>query len=262
MTALARLLQACLLSGAGLFMVALATSPDYWMFLNPKYTPLTMAAGSLIILLGLTVLLDAGRKVRLSECLAPAVFLAIALGATTLTNPFEEFAATVPEATFTDFLEMDAPPKEPDAPRLVIDDREYVKMNAAEIINGVEDGVVRRGDRVAVQGLATRTPELDKAGYIALSRLFIACCFADALGVSVLVKVDRPDAYLPGQWLRAAGTLAPAANTYTDIPLPVRGAISSLTVGGLAVDSVETTETQPPQIPFLFELRQEEPFAY
>ena len=81
------LLEACLLTGMGVFMAVFAWSDRYWQFINPKYSWLTFAAGLLIVLAGLARFRRPGRTPRPSEMLSIAVFLGIALTALLCPQP-------------------------------------------------------------------------------------------------------------------------------------------------------------------------------
>ncbi|TVM19295.1 hypothetical protein DPQ33_02740 [Oceanidesulfovibrio indonesiensis] len=275
MSALARLLQACLVAATGAFMLMLAASPIYWRFLNPKYAWLTLSAGGIIALLALAVLLDRSRTVRASEAAGLVVFLLLAGTAVTLPNPFydvvpsglsgEEYAEwTTPG--FDGAAERATPAfddaQETTDSKIVLDGVAFTKINVAELLTAEQDQRARAGDAFVVQGQVARTPELDAAGYIAVTRLFIVCCFADAAGVAYLVDVNDPQQFPPGSWVHAAGTLAPASGLPDKIPLSVPGALSAMAGDTFVLTGHRVALGPMPDIPFLFEVRYQEPYAY
>lgn len=258
--ALARLAEACLLAGAGAFMVALAVSSGYWQYLNPRYSWLTLAAGACVLALAFAALADGRRRRRPTELAGLAVFLCLALASQTLPGML---AAPVASSsvqgglTFSD----DYGSAEAEEPVVSFAGREYVRINAAELIAGESGGWVREGGLFAVQGGVARTPELDRAGLVAVTRLFISCCFADAAGVVALVRVDDPEAFAPGTWVRVLGRMAPAP-PLPDTEIAIYGALSAIRSDRfvLVAENVETPEFTG--VPYLFEIRSEPPFAY
>lgn len=205
MAAFTRFLESCLLIWSGAFMLVLAHSSAYWRFLNPKYDWLTIVAGAALVLLGFACLFHRARRPRADELAALMVFAALAGAAFALPNPFFD----EPPATFTG-----AEAREEIAPRITLGGREYVRINIAELLAHEGRNTLTAGGRYALRGRVARTPELDAAGYIAVNRLLIACCFADASGVGYLVRVDTPQNFTPGQWVRVAGTLRLLAESH------------------------------------------------
>ncbi|TVM36810.1 hypothetical protein [Oceanidesulfovibrio marinus] len=299
MASLVRLLEACLLALAGAFMLVLATSPMYWHFFNPKYSWLTFTAGAIVALLSLAGLLHRTRTPKASEIASLAVFLVLAGLAVTLPNPlfdvppsgitssdsFEPFSqppgdaqamadAENPPDTFGLDGAFPADPgagipaptfdvtEEENGSRFTMDGVEYIKTNIAELILAEQENRLEPGGAYSVQGLVARTPELDEAGYIAVTRLFIVCCFADATGVAYLVDVDDPQSYTQGQWVHAAGTLAPAKTLPKTLPIAIPGAFTAIHGDKFAISAARVEPGPVPGMPFLFELRGKEPYIY
>ena len=265
-TALRYMLEALLLASMGAFMAGLARSDTYWQFLNPRYAWLTLTAGAVIILLGAVHLFHKGRKGQVLQVLALAAFLGLALSAV---NGPHLFAGPQPQ--------LEAPPRVSrytggsltlsyddslPAERTVetMDGREYARMNLAELLAG-EDDWVREGKRVAVQGLLLRTPEMDRAGYVAVARLYIYCCFADAVGIVAMVKVDDPQAYRPGSWVRVLGMLG-TDPPFQDRTLAVAGALTTARSDQFAINADAVDEAPVEGVPFILEVCQTPPFAY
>ena len=261
-----RMLEALLLASMGLFMVGLARSEVYWQFLNPRYAWLTLASGAVIALLGIVHLFHKGRKGQATQLLALAVFLGLTLAAVSgphlFAGPQPGFTAPPQVGRFTGGSLTRAYDDSLPAERTVetLGGREYARMNLAELLAGEGDRV-DEGERVAVQGLLLRTPEMDRAGYVALARLYIYCCFADAVGVVAMVKVDDPEAYRPGSWVRVLGMLRPDP-PFLDRTLAVAGALTTARSDQFALGADAVDEVPVEGVPFILEVRTAPPFAY
>jgi uncharacterized repeat protein (TIGR03943 family) len=266
-----RILESGLLAGMGVFMAVFAWSDRYWQFINPKYAWLTFIAGVLITLVALAGFSRPQRRPRLSEILSVALFLGIALTALLGPSPFDMGDATGQAASddgqfsadgFTGgsiTLQYDDEAKP--AAEIRYQGRPFTRINLAELLNGEDGGWVKAGDGYAFQGMVLRSPELDKKGYIAVGRLFIFCCFADAVGVTALVKVDQVESYTAGTWVNVLGILREGD------PLPgktarVPGAFSSARSDAWTVTAVKIEKQAAPGIPFMLEVRDRKPFAY
>jgi hypothetical protein len=251
-----RWIETLLLGAIGVFMLALPNSEIYWRFLNPKYSWLTLIAGALVTFLALCNAFDR-RWPKISELLGLMAFLFLAGAAAALPNPYYD-AGPSSSATFGS-AEADLPLMTES--RLTLDGEEYVKINLAELLIKEKNNVLQAGDRYAFQGSVTRTPELDGAGFVAVSRLLIACCFADAVGVSYFVRVNNPGEFETGQWVRASGVLVPDNLDMNKTAISMQGAISTLTSKSFVLDSVQAS-IAPSDIPFIFVVRDSEPYAY
>lgn len=264
MAAVFRCIEAALLVLMGSFMVVLSRSSSYWHYINPKYAWLTCVAGVLVLVMGCGCFFHVERKRKISELVGLLVFLALAGVATSMPRTFSSDSPAQKPAAFSggsltqSYADEDASALEA---RLVIDDVEYVKINVAELIAGETEGHVAAGGNYAIQGAVVRTPELDQAGYIGVGRLLISCCFADATGVVCLVKVDAPEMYAPGDWVRVAGRLRESTD-FSGRELAVTGALTAVRSEHLIMDSVQVSSQQVEGMPFIFEIRGEEPYTY
>lgn len=272
----ARILESCLLTGMGVFMAIFAWSDRYWQFINPKYSWLTFAAGLLIALAGLARFRRSGRMPRPSEMLSIAIFLGIALTALLCPNPFapEETPARTgfDDNGFDDggfaadgfsggsmsleYNEAARPTGE-----VAHQGRTFTRINLAELLNGEDGGWVRDGDGYAFQGTLLRAPELDKKGYVAVGRLYVFCCFADAVGVTALVKVDRPEDYVSGTWVNVLGILR-RGDPLPGKTLRVPGAFSSARSDAHVLSAVKIDKRPVQGLPFMLEVHNRKPFAY
>ncbi len=268
MASFLRLCETCLFCAVGSFMVFLACSSEYWRYIHPKYSWLSFAAGASIIILGIATFFNKAQKPKASELGALLLLCSITYASTTLPTPFmgaeheaslEDLGPDDPPLSFTGLPE---PTQEQKSPRLTIDGKEYVKINQAELIILDGDGRAKPGDGFVIQGSVVRTPVLDAAGVIAVARLLITCCFADAAATAYLVKVPSPDAFENGQWVRVAGRIQPEEEALKQITLPVPGAITTVIGENYMLWSDDIHPAKPTGLPFLFQVRNQEPFAY
>lgn len=252
MAMLSRMLEACLLIGMGAFMLVLAQSEMYWQFLNPKYSWLTFTAGALIVLIAYSLLFDVRRKRRVSEMLGVVVFLCLAGTALQTSQSFDELA---PKGL------SNVGEQQQSAPTMELGGVEYTKINVMELLAGEIQGWVQEGGAYAVQGAVVRTPELDQAGFIGVGRLLIQCCFADAIGALLLVKVEDPESYVANQWVQAVGVLKAGTLPPGDyIPMP--GALSAMRGEKYFLEGVDVKTAPVEGTPFVFEVRSAPPYAY
>lgn len=276
--ALPRFLESALLAGMGVFMAGFALSDRYWQLLNPKYSWLTFTAGVLVVLVGLAGFLRTQRKARPTEIGALLVFLCTALIALTGPSPFTHGgpaaggpaegladalgdALPAPRGFSGGSLTMEYDPSAQPAPEVDFGGRTFTRLNLAELLAGEDEGWTVAGEGYAVQGALIRTPELDQAGYVAVGRLLVFCCLADAVGVAALVQVDDPEAYRMGDWVNVL-----AIQEEGD-PLPGRtigipGAFNVVRSETHHLRAVKVRPASPEGIPFIMEVRNESPFAY
>lgn len=257
---LAALVNAGPLALCGGLLIFLAVSPDYWLLLNPKFRPLTWAAGAGLLLAGAGLFAAGGGKANPVASVALTIFCVGAfLDRTTLTE-FGEAAAPKP-----------ASPLEDDAQsRLRRGEVEYVKINLAEIFGLTDNdpaGVLK--GPLAVRGLVKFGPKLDEAGLAALVRPVITCCLADAvaLGVALPKNATLKAGLAEGGWALFYGRLAP----FSPPPALANATLGAFQLRGIFTNSlhprlkfeVEAIEAIPsPEMQFLYEARDREPFNF
>ena len=112
------------------------------------------------------------------------------------------------------------------------------------------------------RGIVKRSGRLDDRGYFAVVRNFVFCCQADMIGMGFPVKYNRPGDFSDGQWVEIYGTLE-----RLDKQVPVDG----LRPEGMRIITLSSTfglvptkvaKIEEPEIPFIFEVRDSEPYAY
>jgi hypothetical protein len=250
-----RLGRGLALAALGGAMLRLALAENYWMFLNPRFQWLTGGTGLALVLLGLALALARGRRSTAPGAAVMVLMAALALGAQ---------QASLPKAPEHTPLTGPTPAQEAAqaiAPRITIDGLDYVRLNLAELLVGAMPGSdIAPPERVAVRGMVVRTPEMDARGEFALVRVHIVCCLADAVGVGFVVRhAGAPPA--AGAWIEARATLEPlGAGPAPQVLFP--GVIGVLLGENHALAAASIQPVDPPEVPFIFILRDREPFAY
>ncbi|MBI5520745.1 MAG: hypothetical protein HY916_11900 [Desulfovibrio sp.] len=258
----------CLLCMGGL-MAALSRSGLYWYFLNPKFSGVTLGAGVLLCLAGLALLLrpmpgptTAMRLWRQAVLLGFLSLAATAWGQAAseplpgaMSPASSENAALAPE---------EAAPADP---RPVLDGREYVRLNLAELYIMLDKGRKDYPERFALRAVVSRTPELDKRGHVLLKRTAVVCCLADSLELSFATRGNGLEALQTGDWVEVFGRLAPLDEKGADKGLVKaapkgEGPSLSLTNPKFRIEVEAATPIQAPAFPYLFEFKEEPPFAW
>ena len=281
-----RTLEGVALLGLGLFMVLLAAVGPYWCFLNPKFRWLTASTGGVLLLLGAAhpFLGARPRALRLVVLLA---FLALAAYAERRAEG--DIVQPAPQQTSLG-MEVDTQAEQA-ASRETRDGREYVRLNVAELYLLTETDGLTPPQRFVTRGVVRRTPALDAAGEFALVRMSVICCLADAVAPGFTVRppgvppeVEAPGGAssaedspgggqlaatlaapsLPdGSWVRVYGRLEPLPEKAPHgdaVSLP--GVIGTFVSHGWRIVPDRVEPVGPPEIPFIFEIRDAEPFAY
>lgn len=261
--ALAERMDGLAMLGLGGFLGWLALAGDYWMFLNPKFKPVTTTAAALLLVLGLLALRRPVARPSLGRGLAYlALFSMIGLvegGIQALSDapgcdPLTACALPEPPKA--------GPPAAPD--RLVIDGTAYVPLNTGELYDIAAKGHGPDFDRSYVmRGFVHRSPELDAKGQFVLWRLAVWCCFADATAVGFRVTAP-PGSPLPEDknWIVAYGRLADAPQgDRREYELPGMPFSSIHPAMLFAAAHLETAQVEPEETS-MFAWRKQAPFAY
>jgi uncharacterized repeat protein (TIGR03943 family) len=251
MSKIGGLIEGCIVVALGLAMSALVRADNYWLYLHPKFKWLTLTAGIILVLVG-TVALLYNRRPNLSRIVIFLTFSTLASIGYFLPNPTSSATSGPPEEVSSK--------KES---RIVLDGEEYIKINLGELYAISEKGLEeKRAARYVARGIVKRNPELDEIGQFVLLRVFIWCCFADAVAVGFRVQCDQPAEFLDGQWVRVYGQLQDLPSQLAEPTVQVKGILSKALhkTDGIVATRVEKVE--PPPIPFMFEFRKSEPYAY
>jgi hypothetical protein len=253
MTRLIGWTEALLLILLGLFMITLAGSDNYWLLLNPKFRWVTALGGLGICLAGTGLFFVPAERPGPARIAVMLFFVALLVA----WNPEDAFLLPGGDP-------FSGGTGEPEQSRVVVNGREYIRINTAELYQlASQEDPERIGLDYVVQGVCRRTPELDARGEIVLLRVAVSCCLADAVGMGVRVAVEDPEKFTDGIWLRAYGRLEkrpPAEERIRD--LKIKGVFLTVVSEShvLAPDEIEAVAQ--PGLPFLFDIRQAEPYAY
>ncbi|WP_300154183.1 DUF1980 domain-containing protein [Solidesulfovibrio sp.] len=243
------------------FMAWLPLAGDYWMFLNPKFKPVTLAAAAVLAVLAAYAL---WRPVSRPSLGRTAAYVALLAMAALTQGGTQAISGRIDSDPFATAPSLPAPPPESTPSRMIALGKEFIPINTGELFDIAAKGRSEAWDRPYVmRGFAKRDPALDASGEFVLFRLAVWCCFADSTGVGFKVKIP-PGTELPADksWIVAYGRL-------TDMPADQRGeymlpgmSFSSIAPGALfAADHLETAPLPTEQV-YMFEWRAAEPYAY
>ena len=244
------------------FMAGLTLSGDYWMYLNPKFKPLTLAAAVVLAALAVWALLRPVARPSIWRTLAYLALAAMVLvtegGLQTLagvpdTDPFAP-APTLPPAQ----------KPAPVPPRMTLDGTDYIPINTVELSDMAHnrpEGVWTRP--YVMRGFVKRDPALDAKGEFVLWRLAVWCCFADSTAVGF--KVNLPPGTTPPpdkSWYVVYGRLAAMPADQRGAYVPSGMSFSAISPDALFLaDHIEPAAITPEEV-CLFEWRPAEPFNY
>jgi uncharacterized repeat protein (TIGR03943 family) len=245
------LIEGCIVVALGLAMSVLVRADNYWLYLHPKFKWLTLTAGIILVLVGAIALLY-NRRPNLSRIVIFLTFSTLASVGYFLPNPTSSATSGPPE---------EASSKEES--RIVLDGEEYIKINLGELYAISEKGLEEdRAAHYVARGIVKRNPELDEIGQFVLLRVFIWCCFADAVAVGFRVQDDQPEEFLDGQWVRVYGKLQSLPSQLAEPTVQVKGILSKALHKTDGILAARVEKIEPPPIPFMFEFRKSEPYAY
>lgn len=245
-------IEGLIILAMGLAMCGLVVADNYWMYLHPKFKWLTLSAGIILMLVGVpaTVYNRRPSPIRI------AIF--VAFGAITLIGYF--LPTPTPTAASGPLVETSAT----EQPRLIFENQEYIKINLGELTMIGEGELDDRMTRLyVVRGIVKRSPELDARGQFVLFRVLMWCCYADAVAVGIRVQGDEQIVGLrDGQWVRVYGKLHQLPSGQSTPRVQVKGVLSKSFNRFHSLIAAKVEEIEPPAIPYMFEFRRTEPYAY
>lgn len=264
--------EAMLLASFGLYMLALASSGTYWLLLNPKYKWVTAAGGCGITLAGFALfMMPAARPGAWRGLIMAGLVFLLAMhdpemaiapqGGTDTSGAFFTYSASAgPSGSETSGQGRVRTAPAPS--RVELDGREYVRINIAELyFEAIEANSGKLALGYVTKGMVARTPELDARGEVGLVRVAVNCCLADAVGLGLRVKVKDPARYEKGQWLKVHGRLTPES-VKSKPPAPHLDGVFITALAEGFVFQAERVEAEEPDLPYIFEVRDSEPYAY
>jgi uncharacterized repeat protein (TIGR03943 family) len=270
------LLEGFVLVALGLSMIALIISGNYWLYLNPKFEWVTAGAACMLILIGFLAALWSENRVNRSGAAILIAFLCYTIwGNTQVLQP----SPLKPKPLPVEMPEEEA--------RTVLNGSEYIRINTVELFGICEEEPHKTGERYTVRGIVLRTPQLDSAGQFVVARLAVFCCLADAVVVGFRVRDDgAAQEFQNGQWVQVYGKLeeAPSPTPLPELPyvsdagewhdqhaqtpesppseLPFKGAVAAAIHPRYIIAPDKVSITEEPELPFMFEFRGAEPYAF
>lgn len=252
MSMIYRLFDALALVFLGGFMVWLPLSGPYWHYLNPRFELLTAFSGAVLLLLGGVRLFAHSHGHGVFRSFIALCFTGLCLWSVSGNSvvDMEE------DLSFSDVSRSSR--VEEVVARESFAGKEYLRMNVAEAFSLLQSGRGQIAKDVVLRGMLLEGKGPDGSFYVVLSRVAIICCLADAVGAGIVLEGNLP---VPeGQWVKVYGRLVESASGNPSFELP--GVVAAVVPPDylLAVDHIEKCDV--PSVPFIFEFRDAEPFAY
>ncbi|MGE5257711.1 MAG: hypothetical protein ACM3KE_13620 [Hyphomicrobiales bacterium] len=246
--------EGLILLAVAVYAGMLVLAGDYWRFLNPKFKWVTGATAAVLLFTATVAILNPDRRSSLSRIVIFLLFLRIlTMGMSGSTSFVEGFSAVFGHRDLAI-----------ESSRATMNGREYIRINLGELYrlaDRMPESEEAAGPYV-VRGIVMQSRALAEAGQFALMRVAVYCCLADAVAMGIRVAWDQADEIADGQWVEVYGTLKPLPR---QLPEP------GLHVPGLFLSAVNDTHVlipdrihpiRAPDIPFMFEFRKAEPYAY
>ncbi len=239
----------------GSMLLFFASGNLYQTLLNPRFSLLSATTGGGLILLGLVLL---RWPVRFELVRALSFVAIIILFALVMVYPVQhrQQGLTVGGQGVPAYPDA----REEFAPRETKNGQEYVRINLGELFDIAEVGSdEQRQQRYLVRGVLMTA---EGTGQPVILRTAITCCLADAVSVGfdvVTSQTELPDK----QWVNLYGVLVAdeiASAEEDETSLPGVSFTAVHTSYSLKAEIIEPIN--PPEVPFMFEFRQQEPYAY
>jgi uncharacterized membrane protein YcgQ (UPF0703/DUF1980 family) len=144
-----------------------------------------------------------------------------------------------------------------------MDGLEYIRINLAELYSlckGPQSD--KLAQRYVVRGIVRRSKPLNRLGQVAVLRNLVFCCLADSFGVGFRVKYDRLDELADGQWVEVYGTLRRLSQKLPDPRLHIKDMRYFELNDSHILVPTKIVRISEPEIPFIFEFRKCEPYAF
>ncbi len=237
----------------GCYMGFLVFSGNYWYYLNPKFMWLTAATGFMLIITGTAALLNPKQRLSLWRIFIFLIFILI-LGVGTYSG--------IPYAT-QNLSKTEAKRTFDEKPRAILNGTEYIRINLAELFMLCEDNAQEKIlNHYVTRGIVYRSEQLDHESQFGLVRNAVWCCLADSVGIGLRVQSDRFDNLSEGQWVEVYGTLSRLSEQLPDAGLRPNGMRLIALSSSCKMIADRVVGIEEPEIPFIFEFRDAEPYAY
>jgi uncharacterized repeat protein (TIGR03943 family) len=245
--------EGLILQVIAVYVGILVLAGDYWRFLNPKFKWLTGATAAVLLFTGAVATFNPHRRSNLSQIVVFLLFFRIlTMGMSGSISYIKGFSAG-----------LDGVDQLVEKPRVIMNDREYIRINLGELYQLGERPASDQTTRAyVVKGIVMKSRALDEAGQFALIRVAVFCCMADAVAMGIRVECSQLDGIAEGQWLEVYGTMKRLPHKLPDPGLHTPGLFLTVVSDNYFLSADKIIPIKEPQIPFMFEFRKVEPYAY
>lgn len=263
-------IRSVLLFITGSLMAAVLIRNDFWLFLHPKLRFFSLSAAALIIVSSIVSAVLS--KIRPKKWYFIVFILFIGMFVVGFTGKTGKSAAANRAAPETGAAlgENDpgqewAAPDSSTAVRFTYREKEYVPINLGELylLSKFDDQLLIES-RFAVRGIVKRRLKYDEKKQILIARVAVTCCLADATVLLYRVGVPEPEAFTDGEWVLVLGHVQKETIDENEIPDEIKvDEIRYFAIEGehiMAADVVK--KANPPAVPYMFQFKTEEPFAF
>lgn len=245
--------EGLILQAIAVYVAILVLAGDYWRFLNPKFKWLTGTTAVVLFFTGTVAIFNPRGRPNLSRIVVFLLFFRIlTMGMSGSTSYVKGFTAVLGGSDQT-----------VEKSRLVMNGREYIKINLGELYRlGERPESEQTAKAYWVRGRVMKSRALDEAGQFALMRVAVFCCLADAVAMGFRVADARLDGVSDGQWVEVYGTMKRLPHKLPEPGLHTPGLFLSVVSDNYILVPDQIIAIKEPQIPFMFEFRKAEPYAY
>lgn len=235
----------------GLNILMFVYSGQYWTLINPKYSPVTAAAGCTCALFGIILVIRPTVLPR--QTLLSAMLILGLLSALNMSLGLRPQGSSHASVSLSEKIDRQFSREK----RL---DQEYIKINIAELTTLIEsDSPLIQAEQFLFRGQIYQS----ETGEPVVFRTAVACCLADAISVGVRIKTSTPIGDTEGQWVKIYGRVIED----TESPSTARridkiGSFMAIIQPGVVIQADAVEKIDPPEFNLMFQFRREEPFAY
>jgi hypothetical protein len=253
-------IESLILFAIGVYVGILVLFGEYWRFLNPKFKWLTVATAIALMFTGALTLFHPSRRFRLSRILVFLLFLRLlTMGMSGSVSFVKALQAGLSGKTMAD-----------NRPSILVNGREYIKINLVEpYLLCKKKDPAKLDKSYVVQGIVRRSQVLDGQGQFAMVRTAVFCCLADAVSMGFRIhdlKQDPGrgpmDEFTDGIWVELFGKLEPFAHEPPEPHLHTQGLFLPVLSDSYGLVADKIISIQEPHIPYLFEFRSHQPYAF
>ena len=247
------IIEGLILVAIGAYAGLLVLYGDYWQYLNPKFKWLTGTTAAMLVIVGSVAVFKPNKRPSVSRIIIFLILLRIvSMGNSGIPGLQPSGSRPAVES-----------PAEDERSRVSMNGREYTRINLGELYMLCEKPQQdKMTGSYVVRGIVIRNEELDRLGQVALLRNAVFCCLADSVGMGLIVQPERLDELVDGEWVEIYGTLSALPRKLPDPRLRIREMHLAIVSESYVLVPTEVVRIKEPEIPFMFELREAEPYAF